>query len=641
MHQALRKHACSICARRKVKCNRTDPCSNCARAQVHCTYEDVVLHRPRKRAADQELLDRLARYETLMREHKIDFGACANVWVPSGLEQHTPEEVEDGIVTDPESRNTPLQHNDADGGLRSLWMNLAPQLKHPPMQNLAHKEDPCWVSTPPLHDILSDPPDELHNLRPAVKHIFKLWDVFVQSVNPLTKILHVPTVQSRILGASWEADQVPKPLCAVMFAVCTLSVTAMSTENCLAVLGEARSDLILRYRSATVRALLEADLFTTTDTEVLQALALFLLADPDSDLSSTLVGTAIRIGQRVGLDREATYSKLSVFERELRIRLWWQVCAIEGRIRTPFVAKPKFPQTSLGDIRKPLNVNDADLHPDMVEEPAEIDGPTEMTCVLMKYSVFSIWRSSTRNAGVFENIFQATPRQKALTTMENSVIQDIKNLFEHSIYRLDPSIPLHGLAHAMAQLYLARLRFKVLHPRNRPQTNGQVYMSQDDSDALFDSAVTIMDKTDFGLRSKLSPHMFLYMTSKVSMDHVIYILSELCQRCTGDKVHLAWRLIENLFNDHPELLHDEATTFAIQLGKLTIDAWQAYRSAAWQGEKAFETQPLPTFVQRLWERESMTNMEVPVNAATDLDEHSLGDGAIWIDQFAFPWDSFA
>ena len=84
--QGLHRHACSLCARRKVKCDKVDPCANCLKAQAQCLYEAPAPHRPRKRAADEDLLARLAMYEDLMRKHNIDFAHYANTWVPSGLE---------------------------------------------------------------------------------------------------------------------------------------------------------------------------------------------------------------------------------------------------------------------------------------------------------------------------------------------------------------------------------------------------------------------------------------------------------------------------------------------------------------------------------------------------------------------------
>ena len=87
----LHKRACSLCARRKVKCDKTEPCSNCIAAQAHCHYDTPGPPRSRKRAANDELFRRLARYEDLMRKHNVDFTDQANEWVPSGLEAQSDE----------------------------------------------------------------------------------------------------------------------------------------------------------------------------------------------------------------------------------------------------------------------------------------------------------------------------------------------------------------------------------------------------------------------------------------------------------------------------------------------------------------------------------------------------------------------
>lgn len=84
MRRQLPKHACSLCARRKVRCDRGDPCNNCLRAQTKCSYDEGDgSSRSRKRASNKELKIRLSLYEDLMRKHNIDFGRYANIWVSS------------------------------------------------------------------------------------------------------------------------------------------------------------------------------------------------------------------------------------------------------------------------------------------------------------------------------------------------------------------------------------------------------------------------------------------------------------------------------------------------------------------------------------------------------------------------------
>ncbi len=89
----LHKHACNLCARRKVKCDRANQCANCTRAKVACLYEAPVVHRRRKHPAESDLAARLARCEELLRKHNVDFehgesgdGDAEHVWIASGFE---------------------------------------------------------------------------------------------------------------------------------------------------------------------------------------------------------------------------------------------------------------------------------------------------------------------------------------------------------------------------------------------------------------------------------------------------------------------------------------------------------------------------------------------------------------------------
>ncbi|KAK6066700.1 fungal specific transcription factor [Seiridium cupressi] len=344
------KYACSLCARRKVKCNKDDPCSNCLKAKKECFYEFPAAQRPRKRAADEDLTTRLT--------------SCG-------------------------------------------------KLKYPPIQSLRRKDDPLWHPTPPLQFAYPSDLPELRDLHPQPRNIFPLWQIFVDKVYPITKIVHAPTLQQRILEASWDIPKASKSLTAIMFAIYTLAITPMTSDDCKTPFGESRDILLMRYRAATVRALLAAEFLTTKELEVLQALVLFLLADPESEMTCVLAGSAMKIGQRMGLYRENTDPRMPFFEKEMRIRLWWQLrfmVSRSGSLCTPGTSLPL--ESEFGDIRLPLNVNDVDLHPDMVGPPIEHDGPTEMLCVLLKFEVFNWLRHSPKASKVFDNIIHGPARNK-------------------------------------------------------------------------------------------------------------------------------------------------------------------------------------------------------------------------------------
>ncbi|KAF5006010.1 hypothetical protein FDECE_7584 [Fusarium decemcellulare] len=625
VNSELHKHACSICARRKVKCDKRDPCSNCSKAQSQCSYETPPPPRPRKRAVDDDLLARLSQYEDLMRKHNIDFTHYANIWVPSGLEPRVKE-------SDSPSVNT------EELELFQELTKLPNQLKYPPIQSLRQKDDPFFNPTPPLQFILPSSNRGLQELHPEPRHIYRFWQIFVETVNPFTKIIHVPTLQQRILDASWDLANVPNPLAATMFAIYTLAVTSLSSDDCQISFGEARDTLLAQYRAATVQALIAADFLTTKDFEVLQAFVLFLLADPDSDLASTMTAVAVRQGQKMGLHRESTDPKVPFFEKEMRVRLWWQIRGLDSRVRAKMIPGFKIPMSEFGEVRLPLNVNDSDLHPDMTEPPAEHTGPTEMLCVLVKFEVPNWLHSSPIAAKVFDNIAHGPPKGKVSTELEDGAINELEAIYQEKYMRnLDKRIPLHGLSHAMAKLSIARMRFKLHHPRGRDVlSGGQVYMSQAESDVIFNSAVRLLELVDVGVRSKFSSHLFTHLTVKSQMDAYIYVISDLRKRCTGNMVALAWRLIEDLYEEHPELTEGDESTLFTSLAELTLEAWRTRQQEIIRDQGIADSDLTPEFIQRLLNKRQSGFGKEP-QALIASDDHVLGTLGL-TEGSNFDWD---
>lgn len=74
--QALKRRrvlACILCQQRKVKCDRKFPCATCIKARVQCVPATLTQRRRKRRFPERELLDRLRRYEGLLRQNNINF----------------------------------------------------------------------------------------------------------------------------------------------------------------------------------------------------------------------------------------------------------------------------------------------------------------------------------------------------------------------------------------------------------------------------------------------------------------------------------------------------------------------------------------------------------------------------------------
>ncbi|KAJ9350150.1 transcriptional regulator family: Fungal Specific TF [Paecilomyces variotii] len=531
---------------------------------------EVPSQRHRKRVADDDLLSKINEYEELLRRHKINFCPLDNSWIPSPLEEKLPSRHQSGCIgvgvrTQPSSQ-TQAQNSEASllaqqlqpqtPGGRSigapLWLGLSRDLREPPIEQFTQnsndgREGPVDFSSGimalPLVPVYLPAVSGLLGMHPEPKHIFKLWQIFAENVHPLIMIIHAPTVQRRISEVCWSLEAIPKPFEAVMFAV-----------------------------TGTAQALAAANLHVTRDLEVLQALVLFILLDYRSDASVTLTGLAIRIGHKMGLHRTGTDSKTPFFEEEMRVRIWWKIRCLDSRSRRLVLGLPPS-RAEFGDIRMPLNINDAELHPCMASRPAvEHTGATEMLYCLMKYEVAHWMRTSPTLAAYSVNPLDMVKSTslEAMTT-KRKALAEIRQIYENKYIRYcDLTIPLHHLSATVGRLFIYRTVFSCLHPRNQPE--GGRLMSQADQDEVFESSVQVLQLGYEVRRTPFSAHLLELQAAKTQVDALVYMVSELRQRVSGDLVRTAWVLVERMYKDYPDLLQDDSK-FSTGLADLTLEAW--------------------------------------------------------------------
>ncbi|EFX02164.1 fungal specific transcription factor domain containing protein [Grosmannia clavigera kw1407] len=427
---------------------------------------------------------------------------------------------------------------------------------------------------------------------PEPRVILRLWQVFVDNVNPLMRIVHVPTTHQMIVEASWDANHAPPATSALLFAVYSLAVISMSPKDYSEMFSAPNGDgrvppkppskfeVLRQYRTGGAQALLAAGLLTTRHTDVLRAFTLYLLGELDVELSSTMTAVATHIGMKLGLHRETSisydnkektdgrngksYGQITFFEREMRLRLWWQIVrqgASVGNFGS--VGSPNggaicgsggsgcnwLTAPDPRHMRLPLNINDVDLHPDMAGPPLEHTGPTEIVYLLMKYEAARWMRQfaertfASQRAGK-HNIH--SPYELALA--KDSAIDELEELFEHKYLRYcDPNIPLHTLTVCMGRLAVAQLRFQSWHPRvvvsaGESTERTPALFPQQSADAVFHNAVRVLDlyfTSRQVKRIKNSFAVFQMMADavmRILVDAVVYVVSVLRVRTGWDDV---------------------------------------------------------------------------------------------------------
>jgi hypothetical protein len=115
------------------------------------------------------------------------------------------------------------------------------------------------------------------DLWPDAGHVFRLWQIYLDRVNPLTKIIHAPTLQPYVVNSSSGCSSLPKNYEALLFSIWLMAAVAMAPEECEAVLGYSREVAVQRFSSGVRMALVRLNFLKTHEVVALQALVIYLV----------------------------------------------------------------------------------------------------------------------------------------------------------------------------------------------------------------------------------------------------------------------------------------------------------------------------------------------------------------------------
>ena len=295
----------------------------------------------------------------------------------------------------------------------------------------------------------------------------------------------------------------------------------------------------------------------------------------------------------MGLHRTGADPHMSFFEQEMRLRVWWQVISLDSRARRKMLSLT-LSLADYGHVRMPLNINDAELHPHMTQRPVvEHPGATEMLYCLMKYEVEHYVRSSLAAAAVPTTNHVIASTSPEGMAKKKKVLADLDQIYEaRYLAYCDPSIPLHHVSATLARLNMHHVRFWCHHPRHQPE--GGRNMSQAEQDLVFESSMQLLT-LHFDLRgTNFSVYLLDYLLPvRPEAEVLVYMISELRQRVSGDMVQTAWDLVGRMYEEYPQLLQSD-DKFNTALADLTLEAWEARRREVQLGEDA-----VPVFIRVL------------------------------------------
>jgi Fungal specific transcription factor domain len=527
----------------------------------------------------------------------------------------------------------------ADGRARfidnNLWSSLSDEF-HPTdaIDDYSSDDDDETLADESNEFVLGLTPNSnlVQHLHPSSDNIFKIWQVFLENVNPMTKIVHYPSLQRQLVKASADLENIPKGLECLMFAIYTIAVGSLDDSECEALLGEARKTLLSRYRHGARRALARARFLGTADLVVLQAFVLYVLSiRPESDARTvwTLAGVANRIAQSMGVHRDGKALGVPPFETELRRRLWWQITILDFR-SAELTGSGRFGDISLSDTEVPINVNDSDIWPGMKSSPVASTRPTELVICLLRCEFGKFWKDKlmqkTREGG--EGVSQVTSdinnirlgfanSAPDISTQERDhFIDELEHRLEEKFLRYcEPAIPTQFATSLIARSAINSMRLMAHHPR-RYKDESQIPDAE--RALLWKTAIKLLEGDNLACSTKGLKRFMWHTRVYFQWQALIYILSQLKKHATGEDVDAAWRQIDEIYDNHPEFIIEWRKPLHVAVGGLVLKSWDARvkgrQEAQARGEFMLPLQT-PDYIEMLRQHKSMPKKKSDRNSS--------------------------
>ncbi|THW26578.1 hypothetical protein D6D23_03306 [Aureobasidium pullulans] len=396
--------SCELCRERKVKCDKLDPCTGCIIAGVSCKtiYRDrlprgrharksignlelstprVTRHANRRAAtttagaSNKELRERVENLETLLQSMANQGTVPPNT---SNITAGRAARQADRIPTTRRDRSEQFEQCHASSfegvlvDVQSSHNNDAVLCAHAATQMTLEG------------GILTALGIGTESHSPVVEHqtgtlldatdISRLVGVYFAQIDPITKMLHRPSVERSLLhGEKYlEISDAHSSADALQNAICYAAAGSMTDQKCQSLLGKSKSLLTEELCRACEKSLASANLISTSDTA---------FARKSFDMSTstwTLLSIAVRIGEKLRLYKRTKTD--TFFETQMEVRLWLTICMLDYQTA---MSQRSDPLIDYGKVKEALaqlrHVNDADFGPSSLVAIEDQEDLTDMT----------------------------------------------------------------------------------------------------------------------------------------------------------------------------------------------------------------------------------------------------------------------
>ncbi|KXL44297.1 hypothetical protein M433DRAFT_109311 [Acidomyces richmondensis BFW] len=616
--------SCVACQKRKVKCDRKFPCANCVKAGIHCVQVEAPRQR-RRRFPERDLLERVRYYESLLQQHHIKFEPLHKNYSTVAKDSiKNNAKINGGESRFPSNDQSPSPQAieieplfEAKNFFRAMNLTQTRDAGEDNDSNSSNEQvgedsirtawDECIESGNDLLFGSRKGTVDVSSFHPGQAQIFKLWQLYLENVDPLLKITHTPTLQSRIIDATSNICNISHSLHALMFAIYCIVILSLDEGYCLATFGSCKRDLLNTYQFGCQQALLNCQFMRSSNREILTALLLFLLSireqtDPQS--LSSMLAVAMRIAQRMGIQYESTYTRYTAFEAEMCRRLWWALVLFDARI----AEMDKMRTSSLvptWDCKPAMNANDLDLRPEMKELPNNSGNTSEALFVVVRSILGEFVRHSTFYLDFTVPALKALAKNVQHPVAECGSLETLENMMEDKYFQFcNPENPLHFMAMWITRAHIAKYRLLEYYA----QYSGSCAQQTDaQRDTAISHALRMIECDTKLIASPLIRGYTWYLNLYFPMPAYVHIVQDLRRRPLIPLAERCWKVMSenyelrisaNIRPDHA--MNDRpGNPFLRIFGKVILQGWKAREEALGRlGRSVDEPQLITSIRQR-------------------------------------------
>lgn len=334
---------------------------------------------------------------------------------------------------------------------------------------------------------------------------------------------------------------------------------------------------------------------------------------------SSVLGIAARIAQRMGLHNATRTQGCDQFESEMRHRLWWALVLYDNRVGELSNWKSGL-LAPTWDCPVPLNLNDADIRPEMQQLPSMLSHTSDTIFAVVRSEIGDFMRHAE-----FHLDF-TTPSLKAVAKdalRPITKISDLEKMLEDRYFRfLNLSNPIHYMTLWTARTQLARCRLFYHYSKN---THEAMVPTEADRDFALYAALQLLDADTKLMASPLTKRYFWLLNMHFPFPAYLHIVQDLKQRPTAKHAAQAWKHLSANYDARVAPFGAENAPLLGPFSRAMFQAWDIFTAAHSKSGRQFEIPSIICDLRQATEhiKASPSTYETPATSVMLIDNKTL------------------